>query len=174
MKRSVCREFLNHIDQDESLACAHAPEHIQKWLEDQNLPMGLLRVMQWDWPQSDGYIAHVHVKSSASLYADEVTAHLLRHKLLNIGSAPNGDWFVIDFSTEACVSGFVTHEEWSPWGEESESPRNFFQPIARSFDSFLYRAVEGRYLPTDYYAAKDFNAFIVDERSAYPSATENG
>ena len=166
MNRSVCREFLNHLDHDESLACEHAPQHIAKWLEELNLPMGLLRVMQWDWPQADGCIAHVRIMASASLYADEATAHLLPHKFLNVGSAPNGDWFVVDFSTEACVPGFITHEEWSPWSDEPEDARKFFQPIARSFDSFLYRAVEGRYLPTDYYAAKDFNAFIADERRA--------
>lgn len=166
MKNSVCEEFIHHLDQDGSLECDNAPEHIKKWLEDLNLPMGLLRFMQWEWPQTDGFIAHIRILSSASLYADEATAPLLKHKFINAGSAPNGDTFVIDFSTEACVPGFITHEEWSPCSDKPGDPREFFQPIARSFESFLYRAVEGRYLPTDYYAARDFNAFLADERSA--------
>ena len=128
--------------------------------------MDLLRFMQWDWPQSDCQIAHITIQSSVSFHADEVTAHLLKHKFLNVGSAPNGDWFVIDFSTEACVPGFVTHEEWSPWRNEPQDPRQFFQPMTRSFESFLYRAVEGRYLPTDYYAAQEFNRFLAEERTA--------
>ena len=128
--------------------------------------MGLLRFMQWDWPQSDCQIAHVSIKSSASFYADEATAPLLKHKFLNVGSAPNGDTFVIDFSTDACVPGFITHEEWSHLSDEPQDPRLFFQPIGRTFESFLYRAVEGRYIPTDYYAAKEFNRFLTDERNA--------
>ena len=166
MKSSVCSEFIHHLDRDGSLACGNAPAKIQKWLERLKLPMDLLCLMRWDWPQTDGRIVHIDIKSSASIHADEATALLLPHKLINVGSAPNGDWFVIDFSTEAAVPGFITHEEWSPWSEPPNDPRKLFQPIARSFDSFLYRAVEDRYLPTDYYAARDFNAFIADERSA--------
>jgi len=164
MNQSLCREFIQHLDRDESLKSGYAPEHIINWFEKLGLPWDLLRFMQWDWPQTNCRIAHIAIKSSASLYADEATAHLLKNKFLNAGSAPNGDWFVIDFSTEACVPGFITHEEWSPWSREPENPRQFFQPIARSFDSFLYRVVESRYLPTDYYAAKAFNAFLKGER----------
>jgi hypothetical protein len=164
MNKNVCCEFIHHLDKDGSLECGHAPRQIQNWLEGLQLPMEFLRFMQWDWPQTDGYIAHIDIKSSSSLHAEEETAVLLKHKFLNVGSAPNGDIFVIDFSTEACVPGFITHEEWSAWSDEPQDPRKFFQPIARSFESFLFRAVEGKYLPTDYYAAKDFNAFLADER----------
>ena len=122
--------------------------------------------MQWDWPQADCQIAHISIQSSTSFYADEATSPLLKHKFLNVGSAPNGDTFVIDFSNEACTPGFITHEEWSPWDNELQDPRQFFQPIGRTFDSFLYRVVEGKYLPTDYYAAREFNKFLADERNA--------
>ena len=166
MNHSLCREFIQHLDQDESLKSGYAPEHIKNWFEELGLPMDLLRFMQWDWPQTDCQIAHIAIQSSTSLHADEVTAHLLKHKYLNVGSAPNGDWFVIDFSTDACVPGFITPGEWSPWSDEPQDPHQFFQPIARTFDSFLYRVVEGRYLPTDYYAAKEFNAFLKEERNA--------
>jgi hypothetical protein len=165
MNGHLCGEFLCHLDKDGSLKCGHAPEHMKKWLEELNLPMNFLRFMQWSWPQSDGYIAHVSVLSSTSIYTAEATSPLLKHKVLNAGFAPNGDWFVIDYSTEACVPGFITHEEWCPWSAETEDARAFFQPIARSFESFLYRAVERRYLPRDYYVAKEFNAFLVDERN---------
>ena len=166
MNHEICREFIHHLDQDGSLECGHAPEHIQRWLEELNLPVGFLTFMRWDWPQADGQIAHLTVRSSRSIYADDATVVLIAHKLLNIGSAPNGDWLVIDFSTEACGVGFVTHEEWSPWSDSPQDPRLFLQPIARSFASFLYRAVEGRYLPTDYYAARKFNSFLMEERRA--------
>ena len=166
MNHSLCREFIQHLDRDDSLKSDNAPEHIKNWLEELGLPMDLLRFMQWDWPQTDCQIAHIAICSSTSIYDDEVTRHLLQHKFLNAGSAPNGDWFVVDYTTEACVPGFITHEEWSPWDDDSGDPRQFFQPIARTFESFLYRVVEDRYLPTDYYAAREFNQFLDEERRA--------
>jgi hypothetical protein len=166
MNQELCREFINHLDRNGSLKSGAAPKNIQKWLHGLALPNSLLRFMLWNWPQTDGQIGHISILSSASLYADEATAHLLKHKFLNAGSAPNGDLFVIDFSTESCVPGFITHEEWCPSSDEPQDPRLFFQPIARTFTSFLYRVVEDRYLPTDYYAAKEFNAFLKEEQNA--------
>jgi hypothetical protein len=166
MKKSVCSEFIHHLDQDGGLECGNAPEHIKAWFENLDLPTDLLRFMQWEWPQTDGFIAHIRILSSASLFAAKTTHALMKHKFMNAGSAPNGDMFVIDFSTEACAPGFITHEEWRPWSDEPKDPRKFFQPIARSFESFLFRVVEGRYIPTDYYAARDFNDFLANERLA--------
>lgn len=165
MNQNLCSEFIHHLDRDGSLECGPAPESVQKWLEGFDLPVDLHRFLRWSWPQTDGYIAHIRVHSSATLRSHDATAPLLKHKLLHAGNAPNGDFFVIDFSTEACIPGFVTHEEWDPWSEEPEDPRSYLEPIARSFESFLYRAVEGRYLPRDYYAASAFNAFLAKERT---------
>jgi len=156
MNMNLCRDFISYLDQGGSLKSGNAPKNIEQWLEELNLPIDLLRFMQWSWPQTDCQMAHIRIRSSAPL---------LRQNFLNVGSAPNGDWFVIDFSTEACAPGFITHEEWSPWNDNSEDPRQFFQPIARTFDAFLYRIVEERYLPFDYYAAKEFNAFLLNERN---------
>jgi hypothetical protein len=166
MNQSLCREFIQHLDRDESLKSGNAPDAIKKWLESLGLPMGLLRFMQWDWPQADSYIGQVYMRSSTSLHAAEETGVLLKHKLMNAGTAPNGDWFVIDFSTEECVPGFITHEEWSPWSDVPQDPREYLEPIARSFESFLYRVVEERYLPIDYYAARNFNRFLANEENA--------
>jgi|GEM_PF-2879346 len=164
MNESICSEFIQHLDQHGSLECGRAPEHIIAWIDDLNLPDGLARFMMHNWPQADGFITHIRISSSLSLYADEATGPLLKHKFLNAGFAPNGDWFVIDFSTETCRPGFVTLCEWTPWLDEPTDPRRFFEPIARSFESFLYRVVERLYLPTDSYAAKEFNEFLTRER----------
>jgi hypothetical protein len=119
--------------------------------------------MQWDWPQRNGYLAHIAIDSSKSLQQHPLNARLADHQFLIAGSAPNGDWFVIDFSTDACAPGFITHEKWNPWADAPEDPRRLFQPIARNFESFLYRVAERRYLPTDYYAARAFNKFLKEE-----------
>lgn len=161
MSRNLLSEFIYHLDSDDSMKLGHAPKNVQAWLEEVGLPMDLLRFLQWDWPQVDSQIGHIAVLSSKNLMADEQTEKLLGHKFLQLGSAPNGDLFVLDVSTEQCRPGFITHEEY--WDHE-DNPKEVFEPIARSLESLLYRIVEGRYLPTDYYAVKDFNAFLREEQ----------
>lgn len=166
MNSELCQDLIYFLDRDQSLACGHAPQPVSDWLETLQIPMNLRRFMQWHWPQNDCGIAHLDVKSSASIHSDEATAPLLRDQFLNIGSAPNGDWFVIDFSNDACACGYISHGEWSPWEDEPVSGRAFYQMISRSLESFLHRAVESRYLPTDYYSAKAFNEFLAEEKSS--------
>jgi hypothetical protein len=108
MNYSLCREFISHLDKDGGLKCGNSPKHVGKWLKSLGLPWDLLRFMQWEWPQSDCYLEHIYIKSSASLHADEATTPMLIHKFLNVGSAPNGDWFVIDFSTEVVLPKMIS------------------------------------------------------------------
>ena len=93
-----------------------------------------------------------------------ILVRLLADKFLNVGYAPNGDLLVLDFSTEACVPGFICNDQF--WGGDHTNSREFFQPIARTFESLLYRISEGRYIPTDYYAAFAFNKFLDEERKS--------
>ena len=173
MNESVCAEFIRHLDQDGALQCERPPDHIVAWIDDLNLPDGLARFMMQSWPQTDGSIAHIRINSSLSLYAHEVTGPFIEHQFINAGFAPNGDWFVIDFSTESCRPGFITLGEWTPWLDEPTDPRTYFVPIARSFESFLYRAIERLYLPTDSYAASEFRAFLNQEKKGEQDAGEN-
>lgn len=164
MNSDVCREFFYHLNLDRSLDVGSSPEAVVDWLKKIELPRGLKHLLMHSWPQSSGFVAgRVHVHSALSLTSNDLTNEILKHRLLNIGSAPNGDFLVIDLTTDNCVPGFISHSEWSPYYSEPGNPRDFLQPIARSFDSFLYRLVEERYLPTDYYAAKAHNQFLREE-----------
>ena len=164
MDMDVCRQLIWHLDADGDLEIGHAPDDVQAWLETLGLGMRLLRLMQWHWPQQSGRIEHLWLHSSRDILENDHTQRLLQHKLLNIGSAPNGDLLVIDFSSDAAQPGFVSHEELWPDGEAN--PRAIFQPIARNLASLLWRVSEGKYVPIDYYAAKAFNNFLVNEHSS--------
>ena len=161
MRGDVCRELINHLD-DGELACGHAPQDVKDWFESLKLPMELLRFMQWNWPQEDGQLAHLSILSSRNLKDDDFSARLAEAGFLLIGAAPNGDWLVVDFGKGVCSPGFITHEEW----DQESDPRKFFEPIARSLESLLYRIAEKKYIPTDYYAAKPFNEFLREEERA--------
>jgi hypothetical protein len=155
--------LIHHID-DGSFGIAHAPKKTIAWFETLGLPMELLRFMQWRWPQKDCQIGPVSILKSSDIPKQDCIDVYLRHKLLPVGSGPNGDTFAIDFSVESCPVGFVTHEEYYGEGD----PREFFRPAARSVESFLYRIAEGRYFPCDYYATGYFNDFLRVEASHEP------
>ena len=165
MNYELCCEFISHLDQDWSLGCGYSPDEVKSWLKTLALPSEFHRFMNFNWPQLDGQIVHISILSAASICAHELTPLLLKYQFWYAGSAPNGDYFVLDLSTEKCTPGFISHEAWEPWNPEPKDPRPTFQQIARTFESFLYRALEGRYLPTDYSAAEAFNTFLAKEQN---------
>lgn len=164
MSLEILSEFIHHLDKDNDMNIGQAPDEVQAWLENIGLPMDILRFLQWKWPQRDTRIAHISLMSSANLIKDDFCENLIRQGYLQLGSAQNGDIFVIDFSSEQCRPGFITHEEY--W-EHEDNLKHIFQPIARSIESLLYRIAEGRYVPTDYYAAEEFNKFLVEENKHF-------
>jgi hypothetical protein len=166
MNESLCREFMVHLDLDGKLKTGYADEETQEWLDSLDLSVELKCLMKWQWPRVDCEVAKIRLWPMSKIRGGEITPLLLEHQLFHVGNAINGDWLVVDFSTDACVPGFVTYSEWMAWDDEPENPRKYFQPIARGFDSFLYRLVEKLFVPTDYYAAKEFNEFLAEEGGA--------
>ncbi|MFN7892330.1 MAG: hypothetical protein ACK5OC_18685 [Pirellula sp.] len=165
MNKEIASSLMHHID-DGELDVGHAPDTIKQWFETLGLEMSFLRFMQWSWPQNECQIGPVSILGAQLIPNQDNIQSYLKDKLLPVGSGPNGDTFVVDFSTESCPVGFVTHEEF--YGEGS--PRKFFRPAARSIESFLYRVAEGRYFPCDYFVTGDFNDFLRDEATheAFP------
>lgn len=123
--------------------------------------------MQWSWPKNSGYLEHIWIWSSNEIMETEESANLIRHKILPIGHAPNGDFLVLDFSSEPYVPGFVSvYQYWREGGKDD--PRSSFEPLARTFESLLFRFVEKRYVPYDYPDTREFNEFLAEERQNSP------
>jgi hypothetical protein len=128
------------------------------------------------WPQVDCSLAGINIFSSQTIYDYdyEITSQLLKHYFLYVGYGLNGDFFVIDFSNELCVPGFIAVGEWDHQADIPESPHKFFALAAPNFDVFLYRVAEGKYVPGDYYAAWQFNDFLAREGIAEHRAAGDG
>ena len=164
MSRNLLSEFMYHLDVDGEMDLGHAPDDVIEWIESLGLPMSIRRFLQWDWAQTDGQIGHIHIMSSSNVRTNDWSDTFTPQKLLWLGSAPNGDFFVINFSDDRCIPGFVTHSEcWDGNGGMRSDLVSCFQPIARSMQSLLYRFAEALYIPTDYYSAKEFNKFLETE-----------
>ncbi|MGB7323298.1 MAG: hypothetical protein WBD31_00395 [Rubripirellula sp.] len=158
MNRDTAAWLMHHLDGDTSMAVgASTPETIE-WLETQDFPWALGMMLRHSWPQDDCSVGPVEFCSADAIrdmpYADE----LLGQKLLPIGTAPNGDMFVLDYSFDSCPVGFVTHEGFS-----GDDPRGHFNAVCRSLESFLYRVDLGLFIPCDYYSTGHFNDFLKAE-----------
>jgi hypothetical protein len=79
--------------------------------------------------------------SAASIYEDKATPRLHAHKFLNIGYASDGDWIVIDVSTQKCTAGLLSHDEWNPWVEDQGDPRDAFH-ARTSLEELLTEGVD--------------------------------
>lgn len=174
MHEDLCSEFMYHMDKGGALEIGNPPIHIQNWLDDLNLPDDLRRLARHTWPQVDCSLADIRFFSSQTIYDDENTPLLLKYQFLHVGYGLNGDFFVIDFSNELCVPGFIALGEWDHQADMPESPHKFFAPAAPNFDVFLYRVAEGKYVPGDYYAAWQFNDFLAREGIAEHRAAGDG
>jgi hypothetical protein len=162
MNSDLCKEFMSHLD-DGSLDVGNAPENVAAWLEKSKLPMDLLRFLQWHWPRKTAPLLHLLIWSADRIMEDDLTAKLMKHRLVPVGNAPNGDYLVLDFTKGKCVPGFVaTQVDWDE--KAAGKPREWFTPLARSLESLLFRLVEQRYVPMDFPAARDFNEFLAEER----------
>ena len=162
MRASVCSEFLHYLHPDKEQGIGKPPQDVANWLDKTSLPAELLSLLRYDWLQEGAYFGHLYFMSARAIFNDEVRDDFLRQGFLNIGSAPNGDMLVICCDSDRCEVGFITHEEW--W-EHKDALAEVYQPIARTLDTLLYKLVEGRYLPRDYYSAKGFNTFLAEERA---------
>ena len=163
MGMDFCRDLIHHLDEGD-LEPGHAPDDVKAWLETLGLEMGLLRFLQWSWPQQSGDLGVLRLLSSCNLRDSRDGKRLVPFKLLHVGSGPSGDLLVLDFSTAAVQPGFVAHDQF--WGNDGVDPRSCYAPAARSLASLFWRMAEGRYVPCDFYAAVAYNKFLLEERGA--------
>ncbi len=160
MNYDVCREFLNHLDTDREFKVGDSPPVFGEWLDTLKLPWAFNHILRSSWPRRSGYIRHILLWNAKGIFKNPIRDIFVLQKFLAIGSAPNGDYLVVNFSDSNCEVGFVSHENCC---DHEGSLINCYQPIARGLDSLLFKLIEGHYLPTDYYAAKAFNQFLKED-----------
>lgn len=120
MTWDLCAELMMHLGA-EDLEPGHAPADVKEWLESLGLDVGFLRFLQWQWPQESGDLWAVHLYSSRQIMDEEDAALLAGHRMLCVGTAFNGDPFVLDYSTETVVPHSLSHNEWLP--DKTQDPR---------------------------------------------------
>ncbi len=159
----ITEQLLGHLDSGE-LSIGHAPEEVKAWFENKNLPICLLRLIQWHWPQKFCQIGGVNIYPASSIIEDEYVDKFISHQLLPIGYARDGGPFVIDYSLDPHPIGFLEIADYS-----IINPREaVLHYAARSLESFLYRISEGKYTPFDGGSANCWNIFLCEEAKYEP------
>jgi hypothetical protein len=160
MTWDLCADLMLHLGADD-LNPGHAPAEVKAWLESLGLEIGLLRFLQWEWPQESGDLGMVHLFSSQQIMDHQDSALLADHRLLSIGNAFNGDPFVLDYSTDLAAPYFLSHGEW--WPDKTQDPRRWMARAAPSLTAFWWRQAEGLYVPTDSSLAAELNTLLTSE-----------
>ena len=169
MQTSVASNLLHHLV-DDTVEIGHAWDGDKAWLEGLPLPVPLKRTLQWYWPIESVQIGPIVFEPVSGIRTYPWTPTLVQHQLIAIGFGPNGDAFVCDFASDECNVGFITHETYD--GESD--PRRCYQPSFRTLESYLHRVDIGRYVPCDYYDARDYAEFLFAESQHTPFARHNG
>lgn len=142
-----------------------APAALAPWLESFALPEPLIGLLTTCWPQQTTDLVPFMLLSSAELMTDDDVPRLLAHGLLEIGFCPNGDPLVLDLKTPGLVPGAVEHGLLAGGEPEDEDPRAYHRPLARDLETFCARLADGRGVPCDYHAARDFDPRAPDRPS---------
>lgn len=163
MDAELCGHFLTYLLRDSDMGVGAPNRKVRGWLNRQKLPRELSNFAQKLWPQRSCVWGSVSLNSLTDIMEDEIAARLAPFKFFCAGYSITGDAFVLDISTGACAPGFIPICEWDAWADQPPDPHPFFESIARTFDSFLFRVVENLFLPVDYYVAKRLNQFKAAE-----------
>jgi hypothetical protein len=109
------------------------------------------------WPTGAVFAGPYEIYSLEEIVADSHLAALHAKGFFLIGHALNGDFLAIrtgkkwGYETTVCL---ISHEHLL---SDEMHPDECSIEIAAEIPEFFYRAVEGRYLPTDFFCAQEFS-----------------
>ena len=152
MRTELIQDLLHHLSTNDSFKIGYADEGTTRLLEHLEIPLDLKRTLQWYWTTSGGAVGAYTLNSVNSVLTDSDFPALFQCGMIPIGFASNGDILVIRIKDDNCEIGLVSHDQF--WEDECDS-ENAYVEVAPTIEEYLWRAVEGRYLPRNYYSAAD-------------------
>ncbi len=157
VRYNLIHDLTHHLDEKGVFSVGNCDSDLSARIEKLSLPIDLKRVFQWTWANKGGRLGEwkYYLDSTETIFSCEWFDRLLAAKMLEIGSAANGDSLVIKFSDESCEVGLLNCIELV--GEEAADPNGFYVTVSESLDDLLLRMVEDKFLPIDYWSARQFS-----------------
>jgi hypothetical protein len=157
MRFELIRDLMLRLDEKVELNVGNCDAVLEAQIEKSPLPMDLKRVFQWSWANNYGTVGNYRIHSVKDAFANERFDLLIKANMIGIGSARNGDMLVVRFSNENCEVGFLNHIELAVAIDEDKAPHDFYVKVCGTLDELLFRLIEDRYLPIDYWAALELS-----------------
>lgn len=154
----IYRDFLRHLAKTANTTLIAAEGEATAALKpySKELPVDFHRVLTTCWPAEAMAAPPYELFSLTEIVNDDSTAPLAEKGLFQIGHTGNGDMLVLRlgskwaYETPVCL---VSHEHY--FSEETPLDQCVVE-VSENFSEFLYRAVEERYLPIDFFCAQEF------------------
>ena len=153
MRADLIRDLFQHLDADGSLQVGNCPPSASGTLEELALPVSLKRVLQWYWINRGGEVGPYTLYSVEESLSNQDFPKLIAASMIPIGFAANGDPLVLRFSEERCEVGLISHDEF--WPDDGGDAMSAYSVVTASIEEYLWRAVEGHYLPVDSLVASE-------------------
>ena len=155
MRSHLIDDIFTHLAEKHGFKIDHAPKALKARLEELPLPMSVLRLLQWRWPRKRVCLGPYELYTAEEILASQDLTKLLKAKMIQVGSAPNGDPFVIRFALhDQAEVGLISHD--SLYESPNIDPKKAYVAVAKSVDEYLYKVAEDRFLPMDFYSAREF------------------
>ena len=153
MRNELVIDLMGHLGKSHQFQAGSAGREVEAKIESMVLPMDVKRLLQWRWPLSHAVVGPYSLYPAEHVTTIEDLDRFLKSSMVPIGAARNGDILVILFDERHEEIGLVSHDEL--WEGEGP-PSDCFVPVCRSVDEYLWRVSEGRYLPRDFFAAREW------------------
>lgn len=160
MSLSVAQNLISHLAES-GCEIGHASKRDIAWVEKLSIPVDLKRLLQWHWPLGACQIGPITLGPISDISRFPWIDEILECGLLPLGFGPSGDWFVCDLTTTDCNVGFINHERYGGGNDA----RIHYQAAYRSLESYLHSVDLGRFMPGDFYDARDYHRFLSEESS---------
>jgi hypothetical protein len=123
------------------------------WLSSNDVPKAVVDEMGSGFLSKGVYVGSVMIYSAADIESVNSKGGIpvaLKHRLMIVGSCPNGDPVVVDLQDKPGAAGYLCHETmWS-----SEDIRAEYIQLAPSL-SGLIMGLANKAMPMDYFEAKE-------------------
>jgi hypothetical protein len=157
MRFELIRDLMQRLDARGGLSVDHCDAALAARIEELPLPLDLKRIFQWSWANKSYRVGKYRISSVKDAFSSEWFDLLIKANMIEIGSALNGDMLVVQFSNKNCEVGLLNHIELAVAIDEGKLPQDFYVKVCGTLDELLYRLVEDRHVPIDYWAARELS-----------------
>ncbi len=158
MRMSLIEDLLYHFWRRDGIRIDECDESAAERLKALSLPSQLFGLLRWTWVKADAEIGrYTIIPVEGILSFSPFLERSLKESMIPIGYALNGDPLVLRWSDkDRCEVGLISHEEFDE--DERVCPTLPYARVTSTLEEYLLRAVEGKYLPIDYYAARELDS----------------